>query len=104
MSIIRHRHINRTTKSKIIKKKNKSVSLNKKNKLGNKDLSLLITKRYHFLIVLIIILFLIISIRLFKLQIIDYEDYQSKLTIATEKTVEGTSAPRGRYMTETITY
>lgn len=96
MSIIRHRHINRTTKSKIIKKKNKSVSLNKKNKLGNKDLSLLITKRYHFLIVLIIILFLIISIRLFKLQIIDYEDYQSKLTIATEKTVEGTSAPRGR--------
>ena len=52
MSIIRHRHINRTTKSKIIKKKNKSVSLNKKNKLGNKDLSLLITKRYHFLIVL----------------------------------------------------
>ena len=96
MSIIRHRHINRTTKSKIIKKKNKSVSLNKKNKLGNKDLSLLITKRYHFLIVLTIILFLIISIRLFKLQIIDYEDYQSKLTIATEKTVEGTSAPRGR--------
>lgn len=96
MSIIRHRHINRTTKSKTIKKKNKSVSLNKKNKLGNKDLSLLITKRYHFLIVLIIILFLIISIRLFKLQIIDYEDYQSKLTIATEKTVEGTSAPRGR--------
>ena len=96
MSIIRHRHINRTTKSKTIKKKNKSVSLNKKNKLGNKDLSLLITKRYHFLIVLIIILFLIISTRLFKLQIIDYEDYQSKLTIATEKTVEGTSAPRGR--------
>lgn len=96
MSIIRHRHINRTTKSKTIKKKTKSVSLNKKNKLGNKDLSLLITKRYHFLIVLIIILFLIISIRLFKLQIIDYEDYQSKLTIATEKTVEGTSAPRGR--------
>lgn len=96
MSIIRHRYINRTTKSKIIKKKNKSVSLNKKNKLGNKDLSLLITKRYHFLIVLIIILFLIISIRLFKLQIIDYEDYQSKLTVATEKTVEGTSAPRGR--------
>lgn len=96
MSIIRHRHINRTTKSKIIKKKNKSVSLNKKNKLGNKDLSLLITKRYHFLIALIIILFLIISIRLFKLQIIDYEDYQSKLTVATEKTVEGTSAPRGR--------
>lgn len=96
MSIIRHRYINRTTKSKIIKKKNKSVSLNKKNKLGNKDLSLLITKRYHFLIVLIIILFLIISTRLFKLQIIDYEDYQSKLTIATEKTVEGTSAPRGR--------
>ena len=96
MSIIRHRHINRTTKSKIIKKKNKSVSLNKKNKLGNKDLSLLITKRYHFLIVIIIILFLIISIRLFKLQIIDYEDYQSKLTVATEKTVEGTSAPRGR--------
>ena len=47
MNIIRHRHINRTTKSKIIKKKNKSVSLNKKNKLGNKDLSLLITKRYH---------------------------------------------------------
>lgn len=96
MSIIRHRHINRTTKSKTIKKKTKSVSLNKKNKLGNKDLSLLITKRYHFLIVLIIILFLIISIRLFKLQIIDYEDYQSKLTVATEKTVEGTSAPRGR--------
>ena len=41
-------------------------------------------------------LFLVIGIRLFNLQIIKYNDYQDKLSIATEKTVEGSSAPRGR--------
>lgn len=96
MSIFKHKHLNPSTKKRISKKKTKSISLNKKIRIGHKNLPEIINKRYFFITVILVILFSIIAIRLFKLQIIDYEDYQNKLTVATEKTVEGSSAPRGR--------
>lgn len=96
MSIFKHKHLNPSTKTRVSKKKAKSISLNKKIKTGHKNLSEIITKRYLFITIILVLLFSIIAIRLFKLQIIDYEDYQNKLTVATEKTVEGASAPRGR--------
>ena len=56
----------------------------------------IIEKRYIFLIIVIIILFSIISIRLFYLQIIKNDLYSEKLLNATSKTIESTSVPRGR--------
>ena len=96
MSIIKHKRINRITKSKKVKKQNKLKPINKKNKVDNKNLDKIIHKRYLLIEFLFLIFFLFISSRLFKLQIIDYETYLDKLSIATEKTVEGSSAPRGR--------
>lgn len=96
MSIIKHKYLNKTTKNKLPKKKNKTKPINRKNKIGHKNLSDIINKRYFLIEILLIIFFIIIAIRLFKLQIINYEDYQDKLVIATEKTIEGPSAPRGR--------
>ena len=97
MSIIRHKYINHSSKTnKISKKKVKVKPINKKNKLGNKDLDNIIEKRYLFISIVLVLFFLIISIRLFKLQILDYEKYKDSLAIAVEKKVEGTSAPRGR--------
>ena len=97
MSIVRHKYINGNSKtSKISKKKIKVKPLNKKNKIDNKDLDDIIEKRYLFISIFLVLFFLIISIRLFKLQILDKEKYQDSLAIAVEKTVEGSSAPRGR--------
>ena len=97
MSIIRHKHINRTSKTnKISKKKIKVKPINKTIKLSNKDLDNIIEKRYIFISIFLVLFFLIIILRLFKLQILDYEKYNDSLVIATEKTVEGPSAPRGR--------
>ena len=56
----------------------------------------IIEKRYIFLIIIIIILFSIIGIRLFYLQIIKNDLYSEKLLSATSKTIESTSVPRGR--------
>ena len=56
----------------------------------------IIEKRYIFLIIVIIILFSIIGIRLFYLQIIKNDLYSEKLLSATSKTIESTSVPRGR--------
>lgn len=96
MSIIRHKHINRTTKTKISKKKVKVKPINKKVRIGNKNLEDIIEKRYLFISITLVIFFIIIGVRLFKLQILEYDYYSDKLSYATEKTVEGTSAPRGR--------
>lgn len=96
MSIFRHRHINNVKKKKVSKKKVNIKPINKKSRNGNKNLTDIIDKRYLFISIILVILFGIIIARLFKLQIVDYEDYQDKLTVATEKTVEGGSAPRGR--------
>ena len=60
MSIFRHRHINRTTYHNISKKKIKTKPLNKTIKMGNKNLDEIISKRYIFVEVILIILFLVI--------------------------------------------
>lgn len=97
MSIVRHKYINGNSKtSKISKKKIKVKPINKKIKLGNKDLESIIEKRYLFISILLILFFLIISTRLFKLQILEYDNYKDSLSIAVEKKIEGSSAPRGR--------
>ncbi len=97
MSIFRHKHINKTSKYKNTKKKVKAIKpINSKNRIGSKNLELIMERRYICVIILIILLFTIIGIRLFNLQILKYDDYYEKLTSATEKTIEGTSAPRGR--------
>lgn len=56
----------------------------------------IIEKRYMFLIVVIILLFSIIGIRLFYLQIVKNDLYSERLVNATSLTIESTSVPRGR--------
>jgi len=96
MSIIKHKYINKTNKTRVSKKKVKVKPLNKVSKLGNRNLSDIIEKRYLFISLFLVFFFTIVGIRLFKLQILDYDEYNSKLLVATEKTVEGSSSPRGR--------
>ena len=48
------------------------------------------------IIVLLISIYLVIGCRLFNLQILKNSEYNDKLAMATEKTIESTSAPRGR--------
>ena len=97
MSIIKHKHLNHHTKYKPPKSKIKNFkTINKTNKISNKNLTDIIDKRYIFISIFIIIFFLIIIGRLFQLQVMDYEKYAISLEEATEKIVEGTSSPRGR--------
>ena len=117
MSIIKHKHINHVTKYKIPKIKNKNSSfninkstnrykvnksknnsfgINKSIKYDNRNINDIMDRRYIVISVFMILSFLIIGIRLFKLQILEYDDYRDFLVVATEKTVEGSSAPRGR--------
>ena len=95
MSIFRKKHINKVSKTKISKKKVKLKPLNKIEKPG-KYLKDIIEKRYLFISIILIIFFIIIGIKLFNLQILSYDEYNSKLVSATEKTIEGSSSPRGR--------
>ena len=55
-------------------------------------------KKSRIVILLIILFFLIISIRLFFLGVIKHETYQKKLAEKTNVTVLGLSAPRGRIL------
>ena len=97
VSIFKHRYLNPSSKKKLPKKKSINLKpINKSFKLGNRNLDDIISKRYLCLSFLIVVLFSIIFLRLFKLQILDYQKYHAKLAVATEKTIEGTSAPRGR--------
>ena len=101
MSIIKHKYINNNS-SKYRKFKTKSTSrsfyrpINRKNKYGSKNLEAIIEKRYFVISLFMLIFFLLIIIQLFKLQILDNNKYTSSLVISTEKTVEGSSSPRGR--------
>lgn len=97
MSIIKHRHINPSSKKRIPKKKDLNIKpINKTMKLSTKNLDDIITKRYMFISIFVVFFFLIIIGRLFKIQILDYDKYHDMLAVATEKTVEGSSSPRGR--------
>ena len=53
-------------------------------------------RRFGLIIVLLISIYLVIGCRLFNLQILKNSEYNDKLAMATEKTIESTSAPRGR--------
>ena len=96
MSIIKHKYVNMPTKKKKRKKSTKLKPLNNPSKMGSKNLSDIMQKRYLFISFFLILFFVIITIRLFKLQVIDYDDYVVALSKITEKTIEGSSAPRGR--------
>lgn len=90
--------INKSKKKKVNKKlviKKNSRPLNKVKK-DERNLTEVIDKRYGGLIFVVVILYTIILGRVFYLQIIKENDYKESLAMATEKTVESTSAPRGR--------
>jgi cell division protein FtsI/penicillin-binding protein 2 len=78
------------------KKPNTSIILNKVNKSNNKYLDSIIETRYLFITIIIFILFGGISLKLFQLQILNNSEYSEQLLAATENTIEGSSAPRGR--------
>lgn len=56
----------------------------------------IIEKRFLFLLVVVVMVFGLIGVRLFQLQVLEMEDYQEQLVSATEKIVSGESSPRGR--------
>ena len=62
----------------------------------SKNLEDIIEKRYLFISVILVLFFVIIGIKLFTLQILSYDEYNLKLTSATDTIIEGSSAPRGR--------
>ena len=95
MSIFKHRYVNPVSKHKISKKKVKVKPINKTEK-PRKYLEDIIEKRYLFISIVLILFFIIISIKLFNLQILSNDKYSEQLVSATEKTIEGSSAPRGR--------
>ena len=95
MNLFRKKHINKISRTKVSKKKVKVKTINKIEKPG-KYLKDIIEKRYLFISIILIILFLIIGTKLFTLQILSQNEYTEKLVSATEKTIEGSSSPRGR--------
>lgn len=92
----RKKPINKITKNKKQIKKPNVGKINKKRKDTHKYLTDIIEKRYILLTIVIILLFSVIILRLFKLQVLDNEKYTEKLALSVEKTVESSSAPRGR--------
>jgi len=95
ISLFKHRYVNKISKHKKIKKDFKTKTINKSIK-PSKYLEDIIEKRYLFISILLILLFLIIGIKLFTLQILSYDEYNKKLTSATETIIESSSSPRGR--------
>ena len=79
---------------KEIKKKNRPI--NKKKRDDGRSITEVVDRRYNILFVIVIILYFVIFGRLFFLQILKNDEYKEKLAMSTEKTIESTSAPRGR--------
>lgn len=96
MILKRNRPINKISKRKNIKRKSTIKTLNKVRKNENRYINDIIEKRYYFIIFIICLFFIIISVRLFNLQIVHKEEYLVRLANATEKQIESSSAPRGR--------
>ena len=95
MSIFKHKYVNQISKHKMPKKQSNIKTINKKVK-PSKYLEDIIEKRYLFISIILVIFFLIIGSKLFTLQILSTDEYSKKLVSATEKTIEGSSSPRGR--------
>ena len=91
-------------KSKIRNKKKKNMfevkknnrPINKKKKTNDKKLFEIMEKRFNIIIGIICVLFLVITSRVFYLQILKNDEYTEKLSYSTEKKIESTSSPRGR--------
>lgn len=96
MSIFYSKHINKISKSKIKKKKKNNKKINKSYSNSNRYINDIIFKRYIFISCVLVFLFIIIGVRLFNLQILKLNEYQEKLSVSTEKTITGATAPRGR--------
>lgn len=95
----RSKKINKTSKKRKKSKleiKKKTGPINKKHKCNDKHLDEIMNRRFSLIIVLLISIYLVIGCRLFNLQILKNSEYNDKLAMATEKTIESTSAPRGR--------
>lgn len=95
----RSKKINKTSKKRKKNKleiKKKTGPINKKHKCNDKHLDEIMNRRFGLIIVLLISIYLVIGCRLFNLQILKNSEYNDKLAMATEKTIESTSAPRGR--------
>lgn len=76
-------------------KKNKKI--NKYKYLNRKiDISLIIEKRYKILICFIVFLMLLLSFKIFYMQIICAKSYSKSLDELTQNVIEGESTPRGR--------
>ena len=92
------KHINgKKTKKKVtLPVKKNTKPLNKKKKVNNKYLKEITLKRFNILMVILIILFVIIGIRLFYLQVLKMDYYTEELVYSSERVIESTSAPRGR--------
>ena len=95
----RSKKINKTSKKRKKSKleiKKKTGPINKKHKCNDKHLDEIMNRRFGLIIVLLISIYFVIGCRLFNLQILKNSEYNDKLAMATEKTIESTSAPRGR--------
>ena len=95
MSLFKHKYVNKISKHKTPKNKTKVKTINKIAKPA-KYLQEIIEKRYLFISIVLVLFFIIIGVKLFTLQILSQDEYSSKLVSATEKTIEGSSSPRGR--------
>lgn len=94
----KRRPINRVSKTKMVIRKDNTrpYSNISRTSSSNRYLPDIIERRYVFMIVAIVLVFLVIGGRLFQLQVLMNDDYSKDLVAATEKYVEGDSAPRGR--------
>ena len=81
--------------NKLSVKKN-TKPINRKKKASSKYLKEIIEKRFTIITIVLVTLFVIIGGRLFYLQILNSNYYTEKLSYVSEKTIESTSAPRGR--------
>lgn len=95
ISLFKKKYINKVNKTRNVRKKVKIKTINKIDK-PRKYLQDIIEKRYLFISIILVIFFIIIGIKLFSLQILSRDEYSTKLVSATEKTITGSSSPRGR--------
>ena len=77
----RRKPINRTSKNKSLKRSYKSAKrpLNKSVRIGSRNLESRIRGRYIFIGIVLVLLFIIIIVRLFKLQILSKDKYYEQL-------------------------
>ena len=90
------RKINNKKKKNMFEVKKSNRPINKKRKTNDKKLFEIMEKRFNIIIGIICVLFLIITSRVFYLQILKNDEYTEKLSYSTEKKIESTSSPRGR--------